>query len=236
MKLILKTLVATFLCLAIPTLLFAGKKKDLTQEQKDHLWSVTEKIIKSTHTSLDNDTNGRKRKYKLKFKTIKNPQYFLNSNFTIGRFLFGVPNYRIGVNPLIFDHNIPEDALEAIMAHELVHSEDYYNGSTIRTIIPIGVKVSKKKSRAQYERKTDLKTIMYGYGKGLISYKKFQYPLLSPKQLERKKKEYLTIEEIELILSIKDLYPDLIQQWLKKKIPVDLEQFKAEIKAHKDSL
>ena len=236
MNLFMKTLFATLLCLAIPTLLFAGKKTDLSEEQIEKLRVITNQVIKSTHTSLDNDVNGRKRKFRLKFHTIKNPQYFLESNFTIGRFLFGIPSYRIGVNPLVFKKGIPADALEAILAHELVHTEDYYNGSTLRTIIPIGYKVSRKKKRIQYERKTDLKTIMYGYGKGLISYKNFQYPLLNKEQLAKKKKEYLTPEEIELILSIKKEHPELLKKWLKKKIPVDLNQFKAEINSHIESL
>jgi len=118
------------------------------------------------------------------------------------------------------------------LAHELVHSEDYYNGSTLRTIIPIAYKITRKKRRIQYERKTDLKTILYGYGKGLIEYKKFQYPLLTPEQLRIKKQEYLTPQEIRLILSIQDDYPELIQAWLKKKIPVNLKQFHEQIDAH----
>lgn len=235
MKLLLKTLLATLICLAIPTLLFAGKSAELSDDQLQELRNISEKIITSTHKSLDNKVNNRKRKYRLKFYSINKAQYFLESNFTIYRFLFGTPSYRIGVNPLLFEKSIPRDALEAIMAHELVHSEDYYNGSTIRTIIPIGFKVSNKRKRVQYERKTDLKTIMYGYGKGLISYKNFQYPLLDKEQLKRKKQEYLTPEEIELIESIKDEYPKLIQTWLNKKIPVDLKSFKAEIKAFKES-
>jgi len=232
MKLILKTIFITALCLTLPTLLFAGKKKELTKEQIEKIRQMTETIIKKTHHSLDNDRNNRRRKFKLKFHSIKNPQYFLESNFTIGRFLFGKPNYKIGVNPIVFDHHISDLALEGILAHELVHSEDYYNGSTIRTIIPIGYKVSRKKKRIQYERKTDLKTVLYGYSKGLIAYKNFQYPLLAPKELKKKKEEYLTPEEIELIDSIKEDHPELIQKWLKGKIPVDLKQFKAEIKAH----
>ncbi len=236
MKLILKTILVTAICLTLPTLLFAGKEKELTIEQVEKIRGMTVSIIKNTHHSLDNSINGRKRKFKLNFHSIKNPQYFLESNFTIGRFLFGSPNYKIGVNPIIFDHHISDLALEGILAHELVHSEDYYNGSTLRTIIPIGYKVSRKKKRIQYERKTDLKTIIYGYAKGLMAYKNFQYPLLSPKQLKKKKEEYLTPDEVELVDRIKKKHPLLIQKWLKGKIPVDLRQFRTEIKDYEDKL
>lgn len=185
--------------------------------------------------SLDNDVNNRSRKYKLKFYSIKKSKYFLESNFTLGRLFFGIPKYRIGVNPMIFDKGISDLALEAVLVHELVHSRDYYNGSTIRSIIPIGFKVSRKKSRAQYERKTDLQTLMLGYGEGLLAYKAFQYPLLNEEELKTKRREYLTPEEIKFILSIKDEHPKLIKKWLKSKIPVNLEKFKEEFDKFKKS-
>lgn len=234
MKLVLKTLIATLLCLLIPTLLFAGKKKaSLTEGQKERLTLITTRIIKNSIPSLDNEINGRKRKYRLSFHTIKNPQYFLESNFSLGRFFFGIPKYKIGVNPLIFENNISEKALEGILVHELIHSEDYYTGSTIRSIIPIGLKVARKKSRIQYERKTDLRTIMLGYTEGLLAYKAFQYPLLNEKELTRKKREYLSPEEVKFITSIKDDAPELIKKWLKSKIPVNLDQFKSEYEEFK---
>lgn len=227
MKLIFKTLLATALCLLIPTLLFAGKKKlKLTEPQLTQLKMVSERIIKKSIPALDNEVNQRSRKYRLSFHTIKGDKYFLESNFSLGRFFFGIPKYKIGVNPLIFEKKISDKALEGILVHELIHSEDYYTGSTIRSIIPIGLKVSRKKSRAQYERKTDLRTIMLGYAEGLLAYKAFQYPLLSQKDLKRKKREYLTPEEIHFIVSIKDSHPQLIKEWLKSKIPVNLEKFK----------
>lgn len=237
MKLLLKTLLATLLCLLIPTLLFAGKKKvELSKDQRATLAEITTAIIKRSMPSLNNNLNERSRKYKLKFHSISNPKYFLESNFSLGRFFFGIPKYKIGVNPLIFDKKISSLALEGILVHELIHSEDYYTGSTIRSIIPIGFKVSRKKSRIQYERKTDLRTIMLGYGKGLIAYKAFQYPLLNEKQLATKKREYLTPEEINFIISIKESYPKLLKKWLKSKIPVNLEQFKIEFENYKMNL
>ncbi len=236
MKLILKTLLATLLCLIIPTLVFAGSSRPkLTDQQIVRLKEVTSRIIKKSMPSLDNEVNNRSRKYKLKFHTIKSSKYFLESNFTIGRFFFGVPKYRIGVNPIIFEKEINDLALEGVLVHELVHSRDYYNGSTIRSIIPIGLKVSRKKSRAQYERKTDLQTIMLGYGSGLLAYKAFQYPLLNEKELKTKRREYLTPEEIKFIISIKDNHPGLIKKWLKSKIPVNLEKFKEEFENFKKS-
>lgn len=151
---------------------------------------------------------------------INNPAYFFVSNFTVGRALLGREQYRIGVNPLIFDSQISDDALKGILAHELVHTEDYYGSTTIGTLIPIGIKVSLPKSRVQYERKTDLKTILKGFAEELIAYKDFQYPLLNPEQLRKKKREYLTPEEINII---KNLSPDILKEWIRNDAPLDLK-------------
>ena len=86
------------------------------------------------------------------------------------------------------------------MAHELTHSEHYYRGTTLRTILPIGIKVLRKKSRAKYERKTDKEVVLKGFGEELKAYRVWQYRLLSPEDLETKKKEYLTPEEIDEIM------------------------------------
>lgn len=127
----------------------------------------------------------------------------MESNFTVKRFILGTPQYRIGVNPLIFDLGISREALKGVLAHELTHTEDYFNGTTLRTIIPIGIKVMIPKARAKYERKTDTKVVMKGFGENLRSYRIWQYKHLTPDQLKRKKTEYLSPEEIE------DLMQDL---------------------------
>lgn len=205
-----------------------NEKRDLTERQLTLLKQTSEDIIKSTHHALNNETNGRRRKFKLTFHTLNNPQYYFQSNFTIGRVLFGIPHYKIQVNPFVFDKGISDNALRGVLAHELMHSIDYYTGSTIRSIIPIGVKVSLKKKRRQYERKTDLRIVLLGYGQDIIEYKNFQYPLLNKKQLKKKKLEYLTPEEIIFIESIRFKYPELINIWLNKKIPLNLKSFQQE--------
>ena len=124
----------------------------------------------------------------------------MESNFSWKRVLFGTPDYRVGVNPLIFDEGIPGDALQGVLAHELTHSEHYYRGTTLKTILPIGVRILNKKSRAKYERKTDKEVVLKGFGEELKAYRLWQYKLLSPEQLKRKKKEYLTPEEIDEIM------------------------------------
>lgn len=171
--------------------------RELSRKEEFLLIELANEIIKEGFPSLNNEKNGRKRKFTLKFYSIKDPQYFMESNFTASRVLLGVPKYRIGVNPIIFDKGIQRDALKGVLAHELVHSEDYYNGSTLGTILPIGIKIMKPKSRAKYERGTDKKVIDKGFGLNLKAYRLWQYKQLNSEQLKRKKTEYLTPEEID---------------------------------------
>lgn len=178
-----------------------AKERELSQAEVYRLKSLTKELIQEGFPSLNNEINGRKRKYRLRFYSIKSPEYFMESNFSWKRVLFGTPDYRIGVNPLIFDKGIPDDALKGVLAHELTHSEHYYEGSTIRTIIPIGVKILKKKSRIRYERKTDTEVVLKGFGDELKAYRLWQYNLLTPEQLEKKKKEYLSPDEIDQIMA-----------------------------------
>lgn len=173
------------------------KTRNLSPKEEFMLIELANEIIKEGFPSLNNAINRRKRKFTLKYYSIKDPQYFMESNFTVGRVLLGVPKYRIGVNPIIFDKGISRKALKGVLAHELVHSEDYYNGSTLGTILPIGIKIMKPKSRAKYERRTDKLVIKKGFGANLKAYRLWQYKQLDEDQLKRKKREYLTPEEID---------------------------------------
>ncbi|MCR9203389.1 MAG: type III secretion system effector protein [Halobacteriovoraceae bacterium] len=176
---------------------YGEQTRKLSPEEEFMLIELANEIIKEGFPSLNNEINGRKRKFTLKYYSIKDPQYFMESNFTIGRVLLGIPKYRIGVNPIIFDKGITRKALKGVLAHELVHSEDYYNGSTLGTILPIGIKIMKPKSRAKYERGTDRKVIKKGFGANLLAYRLWQYEQLDEDQIKRKKREYLTPQEIE---------------------------------------
>src|SRR5690606_3731781 len=122
--------------------------------------------------------------------------YFFVSNFKWTR-LFGSQHYRIGVNPIIFSYRIPYDAFKSILVHELHHTLDYRQ----KGVLPIAIQLLMKKHRYRYERRTDLQTILRGYGAGLASYRRWQYPLLSDRDLRIKKKNYLTDLEINFIVS-----------------------------------
>lgn len=197
--------------------------KELNLYYQEKVRPIVGELIETTHPKL-NLTD-----IQFSYHEIKSPAYFFESNFGMGRVILGKNHYKIGVNPLVFEKEIPRDALKGVLAHELVHTEDYVSGSTLGTILPIGVKLLNKKSKRQYERKTDLKVILKGLYNELLAYKKWQYPLLSPKDLEKKKLEYLTPEEIELIVENKDRYPQMILRWLKLEVPTNIHDLNLEL-------
>jgi hypothetical protein len=192
-----------------------ARKSVFTLEQEQRVQNIIWEIIGDTHTSLE--------KVRITLFPIDSDAYFLISNFGASRALLGRPHYRIGLNPYVFKKNISDLALKGVMAHELMHTEDYESGSTIGTIIPIGFKILKRKSRIQYERKTDIKTIQRGYAEGLKAYRLWQSELLSPESLEIKEEEYLTPFEIDLVSEIVETQPELIESWLKNTAPINAE-------------
>lgn len=133
----------------------------------------------------------------IRLVTFKNPEYFFDtSHLSKRKVLLNRCTYFLGFNSMIFDQQIPDDALAAILAHELCHLVDYQK-MTSPEILALGIRmVADKKFRAKYERQTDICAIHRGYGVGLIEHKKWFYPLLSSDALARKKKLYLRPEEI----------------------------------------
>jgi hypothetical protein len=192
----------------------------LSPEYEKKVRSIYEYMRKSTHTKLGS------KKLTMDFYRIDNPDYFMESNFHVfPRLVLGKKKYRIGVNPLIFEQDIPRDALLGVMAHELVHTEDYEN----KKVLSVGLKLLRKKSKRRYERSTDLRVIFKGFGHHLIQYKLWQYSLLTPEALELKKKEYLSPEEVNFVrdtlekLSAEDRVK-IKKIWV-KKTPLSLEEF-----------
>ena len=155
--------------------------------------------------------------------SIRGKEYFFNSLPT-WKSLAGLNHYRLNVNPQIFDWKIPPAALRGIMAHELEHSLDYHQGFTIPDIMLIGLQTLSESGNMFYERKTDFKTVLRGYGAELIKFKQWQYPLLEEAALKKKKQEYLTPEEIHVLLSLKRNSPEKLTEILADGVPLSLEE------------
>ena len=208
--------------------LFILSLSAFANEGKSRVEAAIQDLLATTHKEIVDDASMN---FKMSLFEIKSDEYFFISNISWKRALLGTSHYRIGYNPLVFKNHITDLALKGVLAHELMHTNDYVHGSTLGTIIPIGIKVSMSKSRVQYERKTDLKVVLKGLGPELIAYREWQYPLLSTEALKTKRKEYLTFEEIVFIMEIQNEFPELLQKWLKRKIPLNLIEMKKQVEA-----
>lgn len=195
------------------------EKRKLTKSQRRNIKDIIETIIQRTHHPL------LKEKITIDIYDIDSDEFFMVSNFKLKRVL-AKDQYRIGVNPKIFALDIPKDGLIAVLAHELQHTMDYSDKSFVTGIIPIGIKLLIKKHRYRYERQTDLKTLLNGYGNGLISYKRWQYRLLSSDDLKVKRENYLTPGEIELIHKKMKTKEARIRKALSGRMPKNLEEWR----------
>ena len=90
---------------------------------------------------------------------------------------------------------IDPEAIEAIVAHELEHISSYTSHSRWRMLGL--VRLMKLTSEIRWERAADERVIRRGYGTGLIRYRRWLYGAVSPQVAARKRRVYLTPEEIE---------------------------------------
>ena len=104
--------------------------------------------------------------------------------------------YNISVNEKLLDCPPSQIARQAILIHELQHVRDYQSNNSLK-IGWNGLKYISQKFRYAYERKTDEAVLRLGLHQGLSEYRKWVYQWLSPQQLEIKRKQYYTPEEIE---------------------------------------
>ncbi len=194
----------------------------LSTEQREQLRSVISEVALRSHPEIRNPN------LSIDLYPIENPDYFLESNFHIlKRVIFKQKKYRIGVNPKIFQNDITRSALIGVMAHELTHTEDYEQGRLLKVAF---VYAFGKKMKKRYERYTDIKVVFKGYARELNEYKTWQYKLLSPDALKKKKAQYLTPEEVTFLQqAIEDLNEEKRGQLLKelkKKTPLNLKEMK----------
>jgi hypothetical protein len=110
--------------------------------------------------------------------------------------------YYLDFNEKLFECAPNKSALTSILVHELFHIKDYVEFKT-KDFVGLILQMSNKKGRTRYELQTDLKVLASGkeYAEGLKEYRKWIYLKLDKKQLETKKRYYLTPEEIDKIMA-----------------------------------
>jgi hypothetical protein len=132
------------------------------------------------------------------------PDFFMKKNL----------RYVILANPRAYELKVPEDGVEAIIAHELSHVAYLKKRNRLRLLTM--VRLLSKSFAANFERRTDLDAISRGYGEGLKVYRHWLYQHISQKSLAEKRRNYLSSEEIDAIsLRIRQC-PQLLDFWLKK--------------------
>jgi hypothetical protein len=168
---------------------------------------------------------------RIKLRTFKSESVYFRSRPTIGSFLFSKRlTYLIDVNPRVFELEPPREAVVAILAHELSHSSHYTRSSRWRVVGDLRQFVCSQ-HMVRFERRTDLDAIDRGYHAGLAQYREWIYAELTPKALAKKRRDYLTPEEIHLVERVRHDHPDLMAEW-RREPPRDLAAFEASLAAH----
>lgn len=124
--------------------------------------------------------------------------------------------YIIFVNPKVFEKNAPESGIRSIIAHEIAHVL-YYSKRNRMELLGL-IKLSSKDFTQKFERGADLEAIARGYGNGIKDYRQWLYLNIPQKNLEEKKRNYFSPEEIDLMLEILRQKPEMMEKW-RKNIP-----------------
>jgi hypothetical protein len=132
------------------------------------------------------------------------PDFFVKKNL----------RYVVLVNPRAYELKVPEDGVEAIIAHELSHIAYLKKRNRLRLLSM--VRLLSESFAANFERRTDLEAISRGYGEGLRVYRNWLYQHIPQKSLAEKRRDYLSSEEIDAILLRIRRCPQLLDSWLKK--------------------
>ena len=153
----------------------------------------------------------------------------LQSNSDFFRTRFGFPQfflskkmrYFVKVNPKVVELRVPEEGLEAIIAHELSHVVYYAQGNRLKLF---GLtRLLSRDFTARFERWTDLQAISRGYGERLKTYRQWLYQNVPQNKLEEKRRNYFSPAEIDAILSRIQNRPELLDYWF-KNIPRSLKE------------
>lgn len=150
----------------------------------------------------------------IRLRPFRSERDFFRTQFKALDFLTGRRmRFVIYVNPRVFEMDAPDEALRAVMAHELAHVLSFSRGKRVRLLGL--VRLVSKGFAARFERRTDLVAISRGYGAGLGVYRRWLYRHVTPKRLPEKRRNYFSPEEIDALLAIAGRRPEALRYWLK---------------------
>ncbi len=164
----------------------------------------------------------------LRVRSFDSPSTFFKTRFSVTRFLtFRKTGFVFYVNPAVFEQGAPENGIRAIIAHEVAHADYYRLNGGFKAFGMVTLLDSD--SLAKFERRADLTAIEKGYGKGLMEYREWLYRNVPSKYLEKKKRNYFSPEEIEMIVQAKAEYPHIIKH-LMDRVPLTIAETRSAIK------
>lgn len=166
--------------------------------------AIVDEVIKASYPELKNAD--------VQVETFHSASDYFRSSFSSRRFLSTQKmRYLIKVNPRIYELNAPEEAVRAIIAHELGHAFDFHRKKRIQML---GLaRLSSKGYTATFERRTDLQAISRGYSEGLKAYRVWLYQNIPADKLAEKHRNYFSPEEIDAIDAKRKQKPELLQYW-----------------------
>lgn len=124
---------------------------------------------------------------------------YFQSRFRLGRFVSGLPmRYEVFVNTRLDQAAPGNDALKAVIAHELSHVLYYSRGPRIRLLGL--VRLTRRRFTIRFEHGADLEAIRRGFGPGLIAYREWLYTHIPASKVPIKKRNYYTPEEIRTLV------------------------------------
>jgi hypothetical protein len=167
---------------------------------------------------------------RIDLRYLSSDYIFLEAQFTPGSFFKRQLRYNLLFNPLA--RGAPNDALRAIMAHELAHV-DFYESQSRMGLLAL-VQILSARYNARFERAADLETIRLGYGPGLRSFRLWLYQQIPSSRMEEKKRDYFSPEEIDAILAAMRADPGVMKTF-SRCVPLDLAGINREA-SHPDAV
>src|SRR2546426_670650 len=139
---------------------------------------------------------------------------YFRTRFSLARYAsLQKMRFYLEVNPRVFELGAPEEGVRAIIVHELEHVL-YISGRSRIGMLSL-VRLASGDYTARFERKADLGAIGLGYGSGLILYRQWLYQNIPADAVRKKRRDYFSPEEIALIQSIIQKFPETLLYWLK---------------------
>lgn len=184
-------IIALALLASAPRAAFAkicGEPTDKLKNE-DQLSCLLEDLVENSFPNL----SGKK----IEFVEFKSTVQYFKSSIRIStiRKNPGARSYVLHLNPRIYRGDLNLLTVQAAMAHELVHLEDFSKMG--KSELTFFLSRYKGDFKHKYERLADLQTLSLGFAPGLKAWRGWTTSRMPASVGHKKKSHFLTVEEIE---------------------------------------